>query len=106
MQKKLSDQAQIAKVWEAIGETGTPPTTLTVSCPKADTPPKPCACGCKELTPSTWRPGHDAKRKSFLFREFRSGDAKRKAAAVAEMAKYDWPVPNAKQDRQPKAKTA
>lgn len=106
MQTKITDQAQIAKIWEAIGETGTAPTQLTVSCPKADTPPKPCACGCGEVGPSTWRPGHDAKRKSHLFAEYRSGDAKRRAAAIAELTKHDWPVPNAKQDRKPTAKTA
>lgn len=50
-----------------------------------------CACGepsCHELTRAEFAPGHDAKRKSLLWRRAREGQA-----AVEELTRRGWTVP-------------
>jgi hypothetical protein len=74
-------------------------TTVTLTAPRSQAG-RPCSCGCGEATSGGfWVPGHDAKRKSFLFAEVRSGDTERAQAALSELADREWPVPNTKADR-------
>jgi predicted RNase H-like nuclease len=50
-----------------------------------------CACGdpaCHELTRAEFAPGHDAKRKSSLWRRAREGQA-----AIEELTRRGWTVP-------------
>jgi len=90
------NQAQLS---DLAGEVLSVGTVLTLTAPKSQAG-RECACGCEGKTGGGfWVPGHDAKRKSFLFAEFRSGDAGRRKAAEKELRERDWPVPNAKQDR-------
>jgi hypothetical protein len=85
------------------GEAQAVGTILTITAPKS-VDGRSCECGCGGKTSGGWWvPGHDAKRKSLLFAEYRSGDARRKATAEAEMIRRDWPLPNAKADRKPTA---
>ncbi len=56
----------------------------------------PCACGqpdCTELTRSEFAPGHDAKRKSALWKLVRSGDE-----AVQELKRRGWELPSEVRD--------
>ena len=51
----------------------------------------PCRCGdpsCGELTGAEFARGHDAKRKSLLWREARRGDE-----AIRELRRRGWDVP-------------
>jgi predicted nuclease with RNAse H fold len=51
----------------------------------------PCACGdpgCKEKTGGEFAPGHDAKRKSLLWKRARSGEE-----AVEELRRRGWKLP-------------
>lgn len=100
IQHTITDKDKAA--WEKItGENLPVGTTLTITAPKSLVG-RDCACGCGGKTGGgLWVPGHDAKRKSLLFAEFRSGDPERKAAAEKELIARDWPIPNAKQDRKP-----
>lgn len=92
------NQAQLS---DLAGEALSLGTVVTLTAPK-DQPGRACACGCGGTTGGGfWVPGHDAKRKSLLFAEYRSGDPKRREAAEAELVARDWPIPNAKQDRRP-----
>jgi predicted nuclease with RNAse H fold len=55
------------------------------------TPPlfRECACGaCHELTRGEFAPGHDAKRKSLLWRRAREGQA-----AIEELTRRGWTIP-------------
>lgn len=44
--------------------TPTPPGTDKPSRPRKKKGQNPCACGCGEMTGGTWRPGHNARKKS------------------------------------------
>jgi predicted nuclease with RNAse H fold len=51
----------------------------------------PCGCGdpgCASLTKKEFAPGHESKRKSFLWRQARLGDV-----AVQELRRRGWAVP-------------
>jgi predicted nuclease with RNAse H fold len=51
----------------------------------------PCACGdpsCKEKTAGEFAPGHDAKRKSLLWKRARSGEE-----AIEELRRRGWKLP-------------
>lgn len=92
------NQVQLSELTGQVHEVGE---VLTITAPKSVVG-RACACGCGGKTSGgLWVPGHDAKHKSILFAEYRSGDPKRRAAAEKEMGERDWPVPNAKQDRKP-----
>jgi len=52
---------------------------------------RPCSCGlpdCRELTRSEFAPGHDSKRKSWLWQQARVG-----YEAMDELAKRGWELP-------------
>lgn len=102
MRKQITVTDDTQAGWEAIlGEAIGVGTLLTITAPKEQVG-RACACGCGGKTGGGfWVPGHDAKRKSLLFAEYRSGDPARRAAAEAELVSRDWPVPNAKRDRAP-----
>jgi predicted RNase H-like nuclease len=51
----------------------------------------PCGCGdpgCASLTKKEFAPGHESKRKSFLWRQARLGDT-----AVQELRRRNWAIP-------------
>jgi predicted RNase H-like nuclease len=73
-----------------------PPYRRAVAAPTPERQPhlpglSPCACGapgCAALTASEFAPGHDAKRKSLLWRTARRGDA-----AEDELRRRGWELP-------------
>lgn len=56
------------------------------------TDPKPCECGCGEMTRrgSKFRPGHDMKLKSKLRKAAEKGNANAKAKAQNELKSRGW----------------
>lgn len=49
-----------------------------------------CLCGCGKPAKSRFLPGHDARLKSRLLADWRSGERKLQAAAESELQKLGW----------------
>lgn len=49
-----------------------------------------CGCGCERRTTNRFAPGHDAKLKSTLIREFRTGDVHVRQSAWNRAEELGW----------------
>lgn len=49
-----------------------------------------CECGCGEPVARRFKQGHDGRLKGQLLRDFRSGDAKARRAAMTKARRLGW----------------
>ena len=71
-----------------VRDASTAPTKKVSDQPRriGDRPLRPCLCGCGQLVPRRYAPGHDARHRSMLLKRMRAGDAN----ALQQLTEFGW----------------